>query len=639
VLWLSALTGCGAGSYASVKRADEPAGYYQFISNQPDSNHVAEARERIAYHEVRQSPSISRFEQFRTRYPESELLDALRPLVEAEAFEIARFEGSAEAYLAFAEEFPDGPYTRRAIGNAEYQRADGYAGQVDELERFAARHPESDFAAEALRTVESVRSKESRRYGRVILSLDFETLQPQRRQLLDEFVRRAMTQYEEYGVELSLAADSGSAMPEPPESRPSDAERTGSLWLTIRHREQVEDSRFEDATIVRPRTRVAETVVTLGSGADRAPIWERTFGFQQPAKDLSPDASMLLTPVADAFWKEWFVPVASWELDSATRSALALPGVAVAMDAARDRIAVLFDDGRVQVIELADPSNPLSLGEYRPDPAGVGAVRGRWSGLRIHEDRLLLFGRGGLASLKFGSDGPLLTVERTREQIGAITAVEPLGDDLLMASERGLLLWRDRGKQPLQVIARPIHGLALVGDTLLFTDQTTLFVTTLEHLRKQRVLARLPLGERFASGGSDRTGTLRSFGSTVAILGRSGTLLIDLKEPRKPRILGQLDAAQTGEVEDVARVGGNVFLLGERGLQQLNRSASHVAESIEVLPRRRLDRMGRYLVSVGDGWLQVVDATPFVAVHKAVTPVASWDAASEPESESGDARR
>jgi hypothetical protein len=60
------------------------------------------------------------------------------------------------------------------------------------------------------------------------------------------------------------------------------------------------------------------------------------------------------------------------------------------------------------------------------------------------------------------------------------------------------------------------------------------------------------------------------------------------------------------------KLSARVFGVGERGLQLLDPRGGRVIESADVLARSRIATLGRHLVLVGDEWLQVVDATPFL---------------------------
>jgi hypothetical protein len=107
------------------------------------------------------------------------------------------------------------------------------------------------------------------------------------------------------------------------------------------------------------------------------------------------------------------------------------------------------------------------------------------------------------------------------------------------------------------------------------------------------------------------------------VLTTRGALRLDLSEPAAPRVLSRVDSAQTGALGDAVLVNGRLFVLGQRGLQLVDRSGVRVAQSADVRARARLDAMGRHVVLVGEKCLQVVDTTPFLASPAPAAPSAS----------------
>ena len=59
-----------------------------------------------------------------------------------------------------------------------------------------------------------------------------------------------------------------------------------------------------------------------------------------------------------------------------------------------------------------------------------------------------------------------------------------------------------------------------------------------------------------------------------------------------------------------------LFLIGDRGLQAMDRNLRSVAEAIDDQARYRVASIGRHVVVVGDQWLQVVDATPYIGTRR-----------------------
>jgi hypothetical protein len=95
------------------------------------------------------------------------------------------------------------------------------------------------------------------------------------------------------------------------------------------------------------------------------------------------------------------------------------------------------------------------------------------------------------------------------------------------------------------------------------------------------------------------------------VTGPGGAIVIDVRNPAKPKVLAKHLTRDVGEIVDATRVRGRVFLVGTRGLQVLNRSLTRVEETIDVGERNRVTVMGRHLVMSDGSGLQVVDATPW----------------------------
>jgi hypothetical protein len=261
---------------------------------------------------------------------------------------------------------------------------------------------------------------------------------------------------------------------------------------------------------------------------------------------------------------------------------------------------VVFEDGDFQLIDLADPAKPVVLAAHQ---------RARdfktWNGARILDHHIAIFGDDGLELVSFTSQGTQTVSALDRGVIGSVVAVEPLGDSLLLAGSRGLILTQADGSNPVSLLRRAVRGLAVVRDTLILSDGESVMLSNPALLRQGRVLSQLRLGRDFGPG------RVRAFGDTAVVIGATGTLVLDLSDTEKPRVISKIHNRQTGPVYDASQVGGRIFLLGDRGLLVLDESGRAVREAVDVGPRERLVAMGRHLVSIGADQLQVVDATPF----------------------------
>jgi hypothetical protein len=156
-----------------------------------------------------------------------------------------------------------------------------------------------------------------------------------------------------------------------------------------------------------------------------------------------------------------------------------------------------------------------------------------------------------------------------------------------------------------RVMRRVLKSVATAGDTLVFVDGESIYLSNLELLAQNRVIAQMKLGKTF---GPDN---VRVLDQAAIVTGPGGVLVIDLRNPEQPKALAKLSTRDIGTVVDATRVRGRVFLVGTRGLQVLNRSLTRVEETIDVGERNRVTVMGRHLVAADGGGLQVVDATPW----------------------------
>ncbi len=584
---VAGMLGCAGTAWEKALVTDTPQSYHQFMRKYPDSDHLRDAEERIAFHKVKRRPSPQRFESFRQTYPDSRLIAELRPLVESQFFDAARAAGTAAAYRSFAAEFPNGPFAERALGNAVYVDADGFAGQADALRGFAASHPASDFAAEAKRSVAALDTRVGTHFNRVGLVVEIAPATPEAKRLMKEFTERAMDIYDDSGVELVAI----------PEIAPPGAP---SVRLHIKHGEATEKANISSGDISKAGA-VAHTVVSLRRTPEGPPIFERSFEMRFASRERIANASMLFASrEAKLYWDQFFVPVASWQSSAAVRPAFDLKKKVTAVDAVLGRAVVLFSDGDFQLMGLADPEKPVVLARYDRD-----SKLEHFDGVKIVGDKVILFGQDGLEIVGFSAQGPKAVAKHGRGEVGSVAALVPAKEGLLLASSKGLLLTEADGTNPERVMRRIVRGIDSLGETLVFTDGESIFVSTLAMLRQNRVVAQLRLGREF------KPERVRVVERSAVVMGHGGVVVIDLQTPAKPRVVSKLARQKSGQVDDAVRIGKQVFLLGARGVQLLDAKATRIVEVVDVVARERAARIGRHLVVVGDQQLQVVDALPF----------------------------
>lgn len=587
----SALLGCADRAWEAALRADEPSGYYRYMRDHAGSDHVADAQERLDFHKAKRNLSLQSYADFVAKHPDSPLADQLRPQLEPHAFAAARAVGTPAAYSDFLAQFPDGELAERARGNAAYAESDGFGGRPTDLAEFAAMHPRSDFAGEAKKSSENVALVDRSRFDRVALSIQISSSTPEAKKLQRRFLEIAQDAYARAGIEL---------VPMPDVVDPAGATRLPAAILTIAHDESEVSTSIEGKALSRPG-HVAQTHVTLRPGATAPAIFDREFTLRIDSSEHLPGTSVLSSTASPRYWAAFFVPVVTSQTNLLLRPDHPLIPKAVDVDAAGDRSVVLFEDGRLQLIELADPEKPVALGEYvRPNDLK------KWSGVKILGNRVAIFGEEGIEFIEFNQGTPRVVKAMNRSEIGTVFAIEPIGDRLLIAGARGLMSMDPATGEVTTLIRRVIHGLALAGQTIVFTDVESVFVSDLALLQQNRVHAQQKLGRAFGPR------IVRSLGQRAVVIGATGIVAIDLTRPQNPTLTAKLMARDIGRVDDATSIGGRIFLVGERGLLMMDPGATRIVDSVDVEGKTRLAAMGRHVVTVGERSLQVVDATPTV---------------------------
>lgn len=594
LLGATTLAGCADRAWEAALRADEPAAYYRYIRDHADSDHVPDAQERLDYHKLKRNLSLERYAEFVEKYPNSALSRQIRPQLEPHAFAAARAVGTPAAYQAFLEQFPDGDLADRARGNATFREAGGFGGRPSALAGFAKDHPLSDFANEARRSAATANAVDRSRFNEVSLVIKISPSTPEARKLENRFLEIAQEAYARAGIRL---------VPVPEIVDPATATRLPVPRLTITHDEHPVATTMKGKELSRPG-HLGRTRVTLQADDSAPAIFDREFTLRVDSSEHVPGTSVLSSTAAPRYWASFFVPVAGSPTNLLLRPEYPLAAEPVAVDAVGDRSVVLFEDGRFQLIELADPENPVVLAEYvRPNDLK------KWSGVRILGDRVAIFGEEGIEFVGFTEGGPRVVKAMTRSEIGTVFGIEPIDDQLLIAGARGLMSMDPASGTVEILVRRVVQGLAVVGETVVFTDVESVFVSDLTLLEQNRVHAQQKLGRAFDPG------IVRSLGRRAVVIGATGVVVIDLTRPQNPRLTAKLMARDIGRVDDATSIGDRTFLVGERGLLLMDPGATRVVESIDVEGKRRVAPMGRHVVTIGDRGLQVVDATPLVITN------------------------
>jgi len=596
-------SGCAGRAWRQAVAKDTPAAYYRFIRDYGDSRHLDAARERLDFHKLKRNPTLADFELFRKQYPSSRLLESLHSVLEKPAFDAARAQGTPAAYRSFLEAFANGALAARAEGNAAYVEAAGFGGDSVALGAFAVAHPESDFAAEAERTALATAARSVQRIDRVGLVLDIDPMTPEIKRVREALVDRVAELSARAGIEV---------VPVPVALALAEAGRYPEARLEISHIETTVEPEVSAGAMARP-ARLGVTRVVLRERAGGAIIADRRFELRVDDRAHVDGTSVLFSPVAPRYWNEFFVPTARWRNDQTIRPPIELGAPVVDIDAAGDRVVVLYENGNFELLGLADPMQPVNFASYHR-----GEDFKRWSGVRVIGSRVAIFGEEGLELVRFTETGPVAEITWDRGQIGRVLSIVQIGDQLVTVGAKGMQRVDLESGTVRRLMRRMIKSVAAAGEVLIFVDGETVYITSLSLLAENRVIAQVKLGRSFGPN------NVRVLDQTAIVTGPGGALVIDLKNPQAPKVLAKLTSLYIGEIFDAARVRGRTFLVGERGATLLNRQLTRVEETIDVGKRNRIVVMGRHLVVANRSGVQIVDAAPW-AEHG--TPAAAQAAA------------
>ncbi|MDP6980454.1 MAG: hypothetical protein QF570_17945 [Myxococcota bacterium] len=583
------LTACIGDPWRSVNKKNTLADYRRYVQKHPDSRNRVKAEEHIAILELERAPTLDGYAAFMADYPDSTLAGNVRETLEPRAFERARFAGTPGAYTEFMALYPDGPFSDRALGNMVFLEAGGFANSIGGLADFAAAHPKSDYAVEALKSLEAIEVKKRGLFDRVGLVVRVSPETPEASRVIGAFTDRAKRQFKASGQQLAVVPEL--------QTRKTSA-FLPKARLVIEHKEAQAKAKLAKGDFSRPGMH-ATTRVSLYSASGEKPIWQRVFRLRLNNEQHFAGTSMLFNPAARGYWDSFFVPVASWQNQATVRKPFKAEKKIVAVDSVGDRTAVLFPDGEFQLLELADAQEAFPLAKYKRAKDFT-----RWGGVKILERRVLIYGEDGIEVVGFAKGGARKLAGLERQTIGSVVDVVPLEGQLILGGSRGLLMTDKNAGNPRRLLRRPVKGLTRVGDLLVFTDGASVYASTLELLGEQRVLQEVELGYEFGPTG------VVGFDRKTLVIGKAGVAVIDFANPNKPKLVSKLSRKKVGRVADAAAIGDRIFLVGERGLQLLDRSGKRVVEAVDIEPRERVARMGRFLVAAGEPGLQVVDGAP-----------------------------
>lgn len=580
-------TGCVNGSWQGAKKKETVGYYHQFLRDHPNSRFADEARERMAFLRVKSLPTLKGYEEFESVYPESTLTTELQGVVEPLYFEAARNENTEAAYQQFIKRYPAGEHNVRAQGNLFYIRDVRNNPSVQELRAFLDANPESDFAAEAQSTLALLDSRKSTQIQLLGVRVDVSPNVVQAERVRRGFVSVVAKAYRPARVRVAMIS--------PGEGPSSDMD----AWMRVDYHEAPASGTFGGSTLL------SHCRVRLYHKNIEEPIWDRKF--DAPADHILKGAygrdKTVFGNSKYRFWEEFFVPVSTWAASQSRIKSLSWLEPVKNIHVRGDRAAVLLERGGVDFVDVSIPLEPEVRRRYRRQ-----SDLSSWSGVHILDARhTLIFGGDGAELLKTTDLGIDRIARWDASELGSINAVSPYDEHtVFMAGEKGLYALR-LGLMPItphRLLDGNFIGVKAEHPYVVAIRPDKVEVGTAKHLLRHLTGTKLPLG-RF------RGKRVRVLGDSIYIFGKGHIAEVDVTDPSRPRVASLISTEDVGEVTDVARSKGNLYLLGARGFQVATPKADAISDSIQVNADSVVESRGRFAFLVGGKELEVLDLTPY----------------------------
>jgi hypothetical protein len=598
VLGLIALaTFCGSGcmetSWAAARRSDTVAAYNQFIRDHPDSQFIDSARERMDYLRVRTFQTVEVYEEFERRHPKSELLPELKATVEPLFFERARTANTPRAYAEFLTLYPDGKLRPKAEGNEYYVQTVLRDPKPEALRSFVSQYPESDFVAEAQRTLDliDVRGKSAIRTLGVKVDIAPNVSQPER--VARGFTSLIGQAYRARGVQVKvLRADQ---IPGPD----LDA------WVSVDYREAPAPGALGATSLF------SYCRIRLQHRDFEEPIWDRSF--DAPADHLVKGAfgrdKTVFGNAKYSFWEHFFVPVSTWASSRARVGELRYTEPVQSLHVFGDRGALLLERGGVDFLDVSAPGDVKILERYRRE-----ADLADWRGIRmLRDDLAITFGNDGAELIRRSDQQATRLARWEGGEVGAVRSATLYDTStLLIAGSRGLFAVR-MNRTPLtpqRLLDGEIVALEAQGQFLFVIRTDRVEVALPKHLMMHITARRIPLGKGFRAERASRAG------DRIFVFGNDSVVEVSIAEPTRPAVVSRIEHGSLGSIADMTSDVRHRYLLGERGLQVVDRLSvsddpQDVQDYIQVEADATLAMKGRFALAVGQSSLEVFDMAPY----------------------------
>lgn len=617
VLAVAVIAGCADTTWEGAQRTNTIASYSRFLRDNPNSPHAPEAEEHVEYLRTVGHQTIGSYQKFVEKYPNSTLIPQLDAELEPLFFERARTTNTVEAYQAFLAQYPTGELARRARGNLAYVQMSGSEPSVASLREFLKSYPDSDFAADAQRSIDLVafKSETTVKHLGIRVEVAPNAAQPQR--VRRGFVSVVAKEYRDKGIDVTLIPTGG---------QPTD-DMDG--WIRLDYDEAQASGTFGGATIVsRCRVRL------YNRASPTEPVWDRTF--EAPAEHLLKGTfgrdHTVFGNSRYPFWREFFVPVATWASRESKVQRLDYLEDVRSIDMRGDRVAVLFARGGFDLLDVSSPLDPKVTERYRRDDD-----LSSWSGVKIVDDtHVLIYGSDGAELVARTADKPISRDKWEVQDVGPIFAADAFDGTVLLAGAKGVFAIRTNTERMTahRLLEGNYVGLDVRKPYIYLVQPNRVEVTSPKHLLRHLTGSPVALGEGFTAKGS------RIAGNSLVIFGKDSAVELALDNPARPQIVAQLDSAKVGRLVDVVSDSERAYLLGERGFQVADLSGKRIQDTIQVSGDSSMVRRGRYVFVAGERTLEVVDVGPYqvkdvalatASPAPATAPAAPSEAPASPE--------
>ena len=580
--------GCADASWEGTQRANTVAAYTRFLRDNPESAHAQAAEERIAFLRVMSHQTIGAYDQFVETYPQSSLTPELKAAMEPLFFERARATNTVDGYQQFLTSYPGGELARRVQGDLAYVQMGSTEPSVATMREFLREYPESDFSADAQRSLDLVAFKNETTVKHLGIRVEVAPNAAQPQRVRRGFVSVVARHYREHGIEVTLI--------------PTGSEPTPDMqgWIRLDYDEAQASGTFGGATILaRCRVRL------YNNAAPNEPIWDRTF--EAPAEHILKGTygrdKTVFGNSRYPFWKQFFVPVSTWASTEARVQRLDYLEDVRAIDMRGDHVAVLFARGGFDLLDVSSPLDPRVIDRYRRDDD-----LSSWNGIKIVNDKLvLIYGPDGAELVQRTTEKPLSLGKWEVPEVGAILAADAYDDTVLIAGNKGIYAIRTSSERmvPHRLLEGTYVGVDVQKPYIYLVQPTRVEVTSPKHLLRHLAGSPVTLADGFTAKGS------RIAGNSLIVFGKDDAVELSLAMPARPRMVGRLDAEKVGHLVDLVVDDNRTYLLGDRGLQVADLETRRVSDTVQVHGTQAIARRGRYVFVAGERTLEVLDVGPY----------------------------